>query len=59
MEWLFEGLGTSILTTFIGFFAGGAVGYRIGINKSNKSTQRQVAKDNATQIQIGRDYNGN
>jgi hypothetical protein len=58
MEWIFDGLGTAIITLIIGFFTGGTIGYRIGINKKNKITQKQNAKDNASQVQIGRDYNG-
>ena len=56
MEWFFEGLGTTLVTLLIGLAGGGAVGYRIGIKKSTQ--QKQKAKNNATQIQIGRDNNG-
>lgn len=56
MEWFFDGLGTSLISLLIGLIGGGAVGYRIGINKSVK--QKQKAKDNATQIQIGKNRNG-
>ncbi len=58
MEWLFEGLGTAIISLIIGALAGGSVGYRIGVKKKNTAIQKQNAKDNATQTQIGRDYNG-
>jgi hypothetical protein len=58
MEWFFEGLGTSIITLIVGLFTGGAIGYRIGIKKKNIVNQQQKAKDNATQTQVGRDYNG-
>jgi hypothetical protein len=57
MEWFFEGLGTAIITLVLGLLTGGAIGYRIGIKKTNRVNQRQKAKDNASQIQIGRDYN--
>lgn len=58
MEWIFEGIGTAIITLIVGFLTGGAVGYRIGIKKNNITNQKQNAEDNASQIQIGRDYNG-
>ena len=57
MEWFFDGLGTAIITLIIGLITGGTVGYRIGIKKTNKVNQMQTAKDNASQIQVGRDYN--
>jgi membrane protein YqaA with SNARE-associated domain len=52
MEWFFDGLGTAIITLIVGFVCGGTVGYHIGIKK-NKIVQKQKAKDNAQQIQIG------
>jgi len=58
MEWFFEGLGTAIIILIVGMCTGGAIGYRIGIKKKNIAIQKQKAKDNATQIQVGRDYNG-
>ncbi len=58
MDWIFSGLGTAILTLIVGFLTGGAVGYKVGINKKTKIKQKQKAKDNATQIQIGKNYNG-
>ena len=57
MEWFFSGLGTAIVTLIVGFLTGGAVGYRVGIKKKNTTKQKQKARDNASQIQIGRDYN--
>lgn len=57
MEWFFDGLGTAIITLIIGLISGGAVGYRVGIKKTNKINQKQTAEDNASQIQVGRDYN--
>ena len=56
MEWFFEGLGTALIGLLIGLAGGGAVGYKIGIKKSTQ--QKQKAKDNVTQMQVGRDYNG-
>ncbi|WP_164891151.1 hypothetical protein [Botryobacter ruber] len=58
MEWFFEGLGTAIITLIVGLLSGGAVGYRIGIKKTNQVNQKQKAKNNASQFQVGRDYNG-
>jgi Na+/glutamate symporter len=57
MEWFFDGLGTAIITLIIGLISGGTVGYRIGIKK-NKTVQKQKAKDNANQTQIGGDFYG-
>jgi len=56
MEWIFDGIGTAIVTLIIGFLTGGAVGYKIGINK-NTVKQKQKAGDNSQQFQVGRDYN--
>ncbi|MDR2099527.1 MAG: hypothetical protein LBP40_01700 [Campylobacteraceae bacterium] len=57
MEWIFEGLGTALITLIIGLFTGGTIGYRIGIKKS-KVIQKQKAKNDAKQIQIGKDFHG-
>lgn len=57
MEWIFDGIGTALITLIVGLLTGGAVGYRIGINK-NSAKQKQKSGDNSSQIQIGRDYNG-
>lgn len=57
MEWIFDGIGTTIVTLIVGFLTGGAVGYKIGINK-NTVKQKQKAGDNSSQIQIGIDHNG-
>ena len=57
MQWIFDGIGTAIITLILGLFTGGAVGYRIGISKS-KVNQNQKAGNNSSQIQIGRDSNG-
>lgn len=55
MDWIFDGIGTAIVTLIVGLISGGAVGYRIGINKKVKQTQK--AGDNASQMQVGNDYN--
>ena len=51
MEWFFDGIGTEIISLIVGALIGGGVGYKIGIKKVFK--QRQKAKDNANQIQVG------
>ena len=57
MEWIFDGIGTAIITLIIGFLTGGTIGYKIGINK-NTVKQNQKAGNNSSQTQIGRDLNG-
>ena len=57
MEWIFDGIGTAIITLILGLLVGGTVGYKIGINK-NIIRQKQKAGNNSSQIQVGRDYNG-
>lgn len=50
MEWIFDGIGSTIISFLLSFALGGTIGYQIGINKNN---QKQKARDNSTQIQIG------
>ncbi len=50
MEWIFDGIGTEIISIIISLFIGGAIGFKIGVNKNN---QKQKAGDNSTQFQIG------
>lgn len=59
IEWIFSGIGTAILTGIVGFISGGCVGYKIGVK--NAINQKQKAKENSTQIQIGQNVinNGN
>lgn len=52
MEWIFEGIGTMLIGLVIGAGAGSAVTWQIAVKKSS---QRQSARDNAKQIQAGRD----
>lgn len=54
MEWIFDGIGTAILSSLVSLLVGGGIGYRVAINK-NKVKQKQKAGDYASQIQIGRD----
>ena len=43
MEWIFDGIGTEIISLLIGLAGGGAIGYRIGIR--NKISQHQKGRD--------------
>jgi hypothetical protein len=51
MDWVFDGIGTAIVSSIISMIVGGVVGYRIGVR--SKVDQEQKAKNNANQIQIG------
>ena len=55
VEWIFDGIGSTIIGTILGFIiggvAGGFVGYKIAIK--NKAKLNQSAGDNANQIQVG------
>lgn len=58
VEWVFSGIGTSILVGIVSFVIGGITGYRIGIH--NKIHQKQNAGHNTKQCQIGQiTNNGN
>jgi len=52
MDWFFDGLGTLLIGLAIGGGAGGALGFRVGVKSVRQS---QKARDNATQLQVGRD----
>ena len=54
MEWIFDGIGTAIVSGIAGLLLGGATGYRIGIRNSIK--QKQKGGDNSNQSQIGIGY---
>lgn len=56
MEWIFDGIGTAIISGLIGIVIGGGTGYYIGIHNNTK--QEQKAGDNAKQTQIGQINNG-
>lgn len=47
VEWIFSGIGTSLLSAIIGFIFGGVTGYKIGIR--NNIRQKQKAGDNSNQ----------
>lgn len=51
MEWIFSGIGTSLVSAIIGLAVGGSVGYKIGLKTRIK--QKQQAGDNSNQSQIG------
>ena len=51
ISWVFDGLGTEILSLIVSFISGGAIGYKIGIH--NKVKQSQKAGNNSNQTQIG------
>lgn len=51
-EWLFDGIGTEIISLVIGLLIGGGAGYRIGVRKT-VVRQSEKAGDNAIQQQIG------
>lgn len=49
LKWIFDGIGTELLSLVIGGIAGGFAGYKIGIRKNGKQTQK--AKSGAKQRQ--------
>ncbi len=51
-EWIFSGIGTSIISGIVGSIIGGIAGYKFGIHKS-KIKQIQNAKDDSKQSQTG------
>ena len=57
MEWIFDGIGTQIISLVIGLIigggAGGAIGYNIAVKKIN---QKAKANNGSTVVQIGGDY---
>lgn len=58
MEWVFNGIGSDIISAIIGLIIGGIGGYYLGVKKTNK--MKQKAGNNANQTQIGEiNSNGN
>lgn len=57
MEWIFDGIGTAIVSGLIGMGIGGGIGYYTGMRVTIK--QKQKARDNAQQSQIGQINDGN
>ena len=52
IQWIFDGIGTAIISGLLGLLVGGVTGYRFGYKKAIVK-QKQKAGDNATQIQVG------
>lgn len=48
-EWIFDGIGTGIITLIIGLIIGGAATFSI----KNHNKQKQTAGNNSIQTQIG------
>lgn len=49
LQWIFDGLGTELLSLAVGAIGGGLAGYKIGVKRSGK--QKQTAKSDAKQRQ--------
>ena len=49
VQWIFDGIGTEIISLIVGLGVGGFAGYRIGIKHASK--QNQVADDSSKQRQ--------
>lgn len=56
MDWFFDGLGTFLLGLLLGSGAGSFVSWRLTLRSVRQS---QRARDNASQVQIGRNQNIN
>ena len=55
MDWIFDGIGTAITS----FLLGGIIGSGstcLVVRKYTKIKQKQIAKDNAQQLQVGKCY---
>lgn len=52
VSWIFDGIGTDIISGLVGLLIGGTTGYTIGVKKT-KIRQSQHAGKNSSQIQIG------
>lgn len=51
ISWIFDGIGTAVVTFILGLFVGGTVVYKISIRKNINQTQK--AGDNSNLSQIG------
>lgn len=51
MEWIFDGIGSEIISLLLGGIIGAPIGYKLGIK--NKILQTQKGGDNTKQVQIG------
>lgn len=36
LSWIFDGIGTAVISGIIGLLFGGIAGYKVGVNKRNK-----------------------
>jgi hypothetical protein len=54
MDWFFDGLGTMLIGLVLGGAAGTAGGWKLAKNKFQRQSQK--AGNDASQIQVGRDY---
>ena len=52
ISWIFDGIGTAIISGLVGLLLGGTVGHKSGVRKT-KIRQSQRAGKNSSQIQIG------
>lgn len=53
LEWIFDGIGSELISVLIGLAIGGGAGYYIGVKTTNKIKQKQKAGGNAKQEQVG------
>lgn len=51
LQWIFDGIGTELISLIIGLLIGGGAGYKIGVKKTKNQTQK--AGHHSTQTQIG------
>lgn len=49
-DWVFDGIGTAILTGVLSLIIGGGVGYKIGVSKNIKQIQKSGNKSEQQQI---------
>lgn len=49
LQWIFDGVGTELLSLVIGAIGGGIAGYKLGVKRNGK--QKQTAKSDAKQRQ--------
>lgn len=53
-SWIFDGVGTAIITFILGLFTGGSAGIFVGIKISKKKNRiSQKGRDNLQQTNIG------
>ena len=57
IDWVFDGIGTALISFLLGGIIGSGSTYLI-VKKDKKIKQKQTAKDNVKQIQIGEYHNG-